>query len=424
MKRHSPKKRIMKGGKVCNEIVIKFPSEDKELCIKKNVLNKSNVIKRMFEDLGESKYIELPNVTSENMLLISEAIESDYNNLNNLNLTNLIDLIRIADYLEMPILFDKATDAIIKNLKYRIGITDDINYSDDIHHQVDTLLGNLQNHIISVIYLKLFKNFASTCLDNINNEFYSRYCYMIDDYKELFSKNGLTEYGYIRGLKNWDGKYYYILGKILKMRQLIRQYSSRVLPLIITRSILIDSIDRGIMSNFTEEEMNEFSDDVLDFILRQKPKVRKCDDIQERILEERDDGNIISLQEIFEHEFVPQNIRNSLIEMVIEKYNRDGAPSLKYDGEIFYNSDNSVNMDITILNILLENGSNRFVAIKNLVKYGNVDLIIFFSKRQDKSFYRNIILYAYKESNLHNPSILSSLERKYSISISSKKNIS
>lgn len=227
--------------------------------------------------------------------------------------------------------------------------------------KANKLLNPLPLEIRSLVFFKLFKKFPRKCYANPK---YSKYC--VIENNENLHKLVLNDLGYSVDLDKFKGRYVYLHQTLENLCNTISKYTKKNMPLY-PKTYLLNFIKTGnISAYFSEEEMNQFPNEIINFILKNEPNIEFDTKIEEKLDKAFKKKKLNTLENLLLNTYVSQEIKNDLAIKTIQRYNRE-----------IINDLNSfvLNKDMEILALLITFGADIYLIIKELIKYKNVILV-------------------------------------------------
>lgn len=219
---------------------------------------------------------------------------------------------------------------------------------------------DLATELRDVILLKTFDKLAMKCYENKE---YSTIC--LQD-KETICKQILVEGDFTNDINNWTGKYSYLVKHLLNLIKTISLHD-QVKVKIENKSKITNFVNGPRLFELSKEQYEQFPEDFINFILKNRKGVEDDQNIYlpgNKLYIAIENGKMNEIDKILKKYYIPQNVKDELVKMIIKKYNNEAKTNIIAD----FN-----NINISMVEIFAQYGANKFVIIDEFKKYGNTE---------------------------------------------------
>lgn len=220
---------------------------------------------------------------------------------------------------------------------------------------VNKLLVGLPKELQEIILLKTFDKMAMKCYED------PEYLNICTKDKEKICKQLLMDADYKQDIEKWVGKYNYLVKNLANIVKLISKLEKSDVK-IDNKTKITNYMNGPRIFELSEDEYNTIPLDVINFVLKNRNRILYDDDAIAKIYKNVKEGRINNVDKILVKYYIPQEVKNDLIKIVIEKYNKEPNTGTVIDV--------MNNINIMMVEVLLQFGANKYITKNEFKKFG------------------------------------------------------
>lgn len=222
------------------------------------------------------------------------------------------------------------------------------------------LLEDLPVELCDIILLKTFDKLAKRCYED------PEYLNICSKDKERICKQILIDAKYDIDESKWVGKYKYLVDNLIKIAELISKTDNTKVK-IDNKTQIVNYVNGPRIFELSESEYKKIPEDVINFALKNVKGIKDDADVY------KEGGKLYTafqkkksneLFKLLKKHYVPIGVKNDLVRLAIQRYNREPNTNTMMD--------TLTNGNMILIEQLAQYGASKYVMLDEFKRQGNM----------------------------------------------------